>query len=163
MRKVDYRIVYLEVVIWHLEIADEGSCPTNWLMFNGNCYRFYDCMVEWTLAETECRVASPLAHLVSIHSDEENAFVHGMQGGQNDIWIGMNDRQNEGVGEWTDGSDNSYVNWLPGEPDNSCGLLCNGDCVEMQVDTSYSDKWNLEDCALEKRFICKQPSIKLPQ
>ncbi|XP_002737989.1 C-type Lectin CRL-like [Saccoglossus kowalevskii] len=143
-------------------ITAEGTCPDLWYPYNGYCYKYYECEMEWTMAEAQCLTDSPTAHLASIHSSEENDFVFAFQGGLNNIWIGFNDRAQQYTWEWSDGSPVDYTNWHSGEPNNSCGLLCEENCVEMQVGSEFNDKWNDEDCTTKNRFVCKMEWITGP-
>lgn len=54
-------------------------------------------------------------------------------------WIGLHDLNNEGRFVWADGSDNSYTQWAPSEPNNAYGYE---DCVE----TSANSDWNDYSC-----------------
>ncbi|XP_070560958.1 C-type lectin lectoxin-Phi2-like isoform X1 [Ptychodera flava] len=140
----------------------QQRCPDLWIEWRDNCYRLYDCELEWTMAQAECTVASPLGNLVSIHSVDENDFVFSLQGGANDIWIGLNDRREKGTWEWTDGTAFDFHLWQPGEPNDSCGLFCDENCVEMQVTSEYADRWNDKDCTAKRRYMCKMPAVDPP-
>ncbi|XP_077998787.1 C-type lectin lectoxin-Thr1-like [Glandiceps talaboti] len=135
-----------------------AACPDFWTAWEGNCYRFFDCAVEWTFAEAECQIASPLGHLASIHSDEENNFVFGLQGGSHNIWIGLNDRAEKDVYVWSDNTEFGYFTWQPGEPNNSCGLFCEERCVEQTLG-DFVGRWNDQDCSSNRRYVCKMPDI----
>ncbi|XP_077998786.1 C-type lectin BpLec-like [Glandiceps talaboti] len=142
-------------------LADESNstCLQYWYPYNGNCYRFFDWEVNWSLAESECRLYGRYSHLVSIHDVDENDFVFAFQGGYNDLWLGLNDEAEEGTYVWTDGTPFDYYIWQPDQPDNDCGLLlkCSENCVEMGACSDYNDRWNDKDCDEKRRFVCKQP------
>eukprot|EP00794_Sanderia_malayensis_P009513 gene9513-biopygen7853 len=96
--------------------------------------------------------------LVSIRDSAENERVvefiksTGIVGS---IWIGMNDRRQEGTMEWSNGSPVIFTNWNTGEP-NSAGE--DEDCAAL---LSYRNgfPWNDSKCSTEiKPFICEIPS-----
>eukprot|EP00057_Strongylocentrotus_purpuratus_P018012 XP_011672486.1 PREDICTED: C-type lectin domain family 19 member A-like [Strongylocentrotus purpuratus] len=54
-------------------------CPQFWLSFNGNCYRYFGERVPWGEARDRCRdhySFNGRADLVSIHTEQENAFAY---------------------------------------------------------------------------------------
>ncbi|XP_070560960.1 C-type lectin LmsL-like [Ptychodera flava] len=160
-----YKVLSLLFIVWEVsavyyEAEDKYSssvCPQYWYPYKDSCYRFFDYEVNWSLAESECRLYGFNSHLVSIHSVDENDFVFAFQGGFNNMWIGLNDAAETGTYRWSDGSPFDFYTWQPDQPDHSCGLRCSSDCVEMAAWSSYSDRWNDEDCDQNRRFICKQP------
>eukprot|EP00794_Sanderia_malayensis_P009503 gene9503-biopygen7843 len=71
------------------------------------------------------------------------------------IWIGMNDRRQEGTMEWSNGNPVTFTNWYTGEPNNA-GI--NEDCVAL---LSYTDgfQWYDDPCNIKiMAFICKIPN-----
>ena len=66
-------------------------------------------------------------------------------------WIGLNDRQNESLFVWSDGTPYNrsvYSNWYPNEPNDRAGE----DCVELHLST-----WNDNGCKKEFGYICERP------
>ena len=55
-------------------------------------------------------------------------------------WIGLNDIDTETTFVWVDGSESTFRNWSPGQPDNGGGIE---DCVH----TYGSPFWNDEGCS----------------
>ena len=114
-------------------------------------------------------------HLVSIHNEEENGFVHEMwqssviagldssayESGPNranSVWIGMEDRETEASYQWSDGTNFDFTKWRIGEPNNSqwSGAEPQGeDCVHVYLRDDYVDKWNDAPCDRLMPFICK--------
>jgi hypothetical protein len=70
--------------------------------------------------------------------------------GMGDWWIGLTDRQEEGVFAWEDGSPVDYTNWAPGEPNDSNGLE---DCVQRAWDGHWMDV----DCNSWLATVCEDP------
>jgi hypothetical protein len=58
-----------------------------------------------------------------------------------EVWIGLDDIEEEGTFLWADGSAPSYVAWAAGQPNDAGGTQ---DCVRMLGDGT----WNDSDCAL---------------
>ena len=88
------------------------------------CMRISAEQMSATDGEQHCQEEGEDGHLVRISSDQENAAVANLvrqdlgspPGG---VWIGLNDRSDEGAYVWYDGSDSDYRNWGPGQPNNS--------------------------------------------
>ena len=95
-------------------------------------------------AKAQCE--SDGAYLAIPRSDAENAFIASLIPKEN-IWIGINDIDEEGTFKAVDGGDVSYTKWLRGaiqndgtmrnEPDNWRG---NEDGVVIL--SGYPDAWN---------------------
>jgi hypothetical protein len=79
----------------------------------------------WLNAEIEAQSLG--GHLVTINSQAENDFLWGYWGhnGSSNIltyenlWIGLNDYDNEGTWVWASGEVESFTNWAPGEPNDA--------------------------------------------
>ena len=68
-------------------------------------------------------------------------------------WIGL--QKAEGTWSWSDGSNLSYLRWLPGQPDNygnneNCGHLLRRNAAEDKTKT-----WNDLICTTVLPYICK--------
>uniref|UniRef100_A0A914YAD7 C-type lectin domain-containing protein n=1 Tax=Panagrolaimus superbus TaxID=310955 RepID=A0A914YAD7_9BILA len=76
----------------------------DWVEFGDNLYALLEEQVFQQEGEKRCIEFG--GHLVSIHSKEENDFVHKLRG-NNSVWIGRSKIAKpgfEGVYSWTDGS-----------------------------------------------------------
>ncbi|KAG6931809.1 hypothetical protein G0U57_000874 [Chelydra serpentina] len=69
------------------------ACPRDWLPFQNDCYRYVPQEKNWTEAEAECKQQWNGAHLVSIHSAEENNmlahYIEREHKTNNPVWIGL--------------------------------------------------------------------------
>ncbi len=66
------------------------------------------------------------------------------------FWISLNDREEEDVWLWGDGSALAYTSqWSPGEPNDSSGE----DCVHSNWNGTGT--WNDIDCSTEQPFVCE--------
>ncbi|XP_023420560.1 C-type lectin domain family 4 member F [Cavia porcellus] len=123
-----------------------------WKVFGENMYYFSQAKKTWYEAEKFC--VSQGAHLTSVTSQEEQAFMV-QNTGAFYHWIGLTDSGTEGSWHWTDGTpfnkDQSKGFWDKNQPDN--WLHANGeteDCVHMQK------KWNDIRCQTFFHWVCKK-------
>lgn len=85
-------------------------------------------------------------HLATMNDADENAWVaanvatYGGVGHR--CFIGMNDVAVEGQYEWTSGEPVTYLNWAPGEPNDSGGVE---DMAELFAGGTLSGMWNDQD------------------
>lgn len=73
-------------------------------------------------------------------------------------WIGLNDREDEGIFKWSDDTSVNYSHWSPGEPNNSNGE----DCVSPRNYAGNDfdrQEWNDLGCGNEKPYFCRKPLI----
>ena len=110
----------------------------------------------WNEAESECEKSG--AHLTSINSAEEHAFVTKLHDPTrvHITWIGGIRDGNSF--KWKDGSAFTYQNWNSGEPNDHGGIE---DCMELYSAPGQKqhDKWNDVSCDVNKRadgFVCKK-------
>ena len=89
-------------------------------------------------------------HLASIHSQVENDLVTNLAGVGNKIWIGQNDRDEEGTWVHTDGTKQTWTNWIAGEPNGQN----NENCAEINYDAGPGE-WNDGNCDTPRGYVCK--------
>jgi hypothetical protein len=65
-----------------------GSCPSGWQEFRGHCYLLGAKVATWADAEKDC--INKGGHLASIHSADENSFIHSLAPSDR-LWIGGTD------------------------------------------------------------------------
>ena len=108
----------------------------------------------WTEAEKDCQgYTDPeghLAHLVSVHSQEELNELKTLFGHDDwHYWIGLRMNCAECPFQWSDHSPFDFENWRPGEPNN---MDDKEHCVEMD---GYGDMgWNDNKCSDRLSYIC---------
>ena len=86
-----------QTVLVDCRCSGQIYCPPSWLAFKDNCYLLARVKYNYHAAEQHCQSLSERgrpAHLVSILDEEENQFVTHYG---NDLWIGYNDLDVEGV------------------------------------------------------------------
>ena len=110
--------------------------------------------LSWHSASNYCKQHG--TNLASIKDRNENDVIkkvishyQALKIGLN-IWIGLNDVKKEGQYVWTDGTEYSFKNWSPGEPNNQHNKE---DCVHMT--NHWQWKWNDNTCSHQMKFICK--------
>jgi Ca2+-binding RTX toxin-like protein len=90
---------------------------------NGHLYYLLD-PATWTASEAEAKKLG--GHLVTVNNQAEEDFVfnnfHTVNGTARNLWIGLNDMENEGDFVWASGAPVTYTNWYAGEPNNANGV-----------------------------------------
>jgi hypothetical protein len=112
---------------------------------------YWICPTPRTYSEAEAHCAAQGARLVQVESEEENAAIYAAAQAirRQDYWLGMDDREEEGVFVWGDDSPIIYELWHDGEPNDWGG---NEDCGAFWTD----DKWNDFDCNQNLGVICEE-------
>ena len=89
-----------------------GSCDEEWVLYDGNCYFHNHQKLSWNNANRECNDMQ--SSLASIHSKEENEFIHYLTQGLA-TWIGIVDLNDHPKlppdHRWTDNTPVNYRNW----------------------------------------------------
>ncbi|XP_041665293.1 lactose-binding lectin l-2-like [Cheilinus undulatus] len=131
-------------------LVQRGGCPEFWFSFNDRCYNYVATPKTWIDAELYC--VSQRANLVSIHSQEEQAFVKSLiknhDPTQKPAWIGLSDIHSSG-GRWSDGTAVNFTFWCPNEPNNLGG---NENCAHMNWCSLL--RWNDISCGNNYAFVC---------
>ena len=111
-------------------------------------YKVYsDRYIEYNAAKTKCE--SDGAFLAIPRSEAENDYIADLIPNAN-IWIGINDIDQEGEFVAVDGSDITYKNWDSGEPNNENKTE---DAVVIRTWTD-TGAWNDYDEKKQARFVC---------
>lgn len=106
-------------------IAPRNACPKQWNFYKGHCYRAFSEResLQWYEAEARCASAGKGrdGHLVSILDENEMFVVHHLLVNvwkaipYSAMYIGLVDKDKEGVYRWSDNNPMSYTDWAPGE------------------------------------------------
>ncbi|KAG7240322.1 hypothetical protein INR49_027022 [Caranx melampygus] len=93
------------------------TCPSGWTLDSGSCYLFSTESGSWDKGREDCRGRG--ADLVVIDSAKETSLL----GFTSDaVWIGLTDKEKEGVWKWVDGTPLTLTYWADNEPNNAGGV-----------------------------------------
>ncbi|MCC6559071.1 MAG: DUF4215 domain-containing protein, partial [Polyangiaceae bacterium] len=118
-------------------------------LFEGRCYMVFGGPTAWS--DGDC---SPIdAHLATIDSAQEAAFVQSLLLPGSTVWIGLSDAAVESLWLWQLGPGEQvapvFVDWAAGQPD---GLPSDADCAVMQQSNGeFAD----QPCAETRGFVCE--------
>ncbi|XP_064816367.1 lectin-like [Oncorhynchus masou masou] len=126
-----------------------------WYKLGSYCVKHINQMLDYTSAENHCKSVKSGAHLVSIHSAEDNNAVDEFSQWSSRhnprIWLGghaVNDPSQASNFLWVDGSDMNFSAWIQ-DPKQPSG---DGRCMEMNwLETG---KWNDKPCSQNNFFVC---------
>ncbi|XP_026000534.1 C-type lectin domain family 4 member M-like [Astatotilapia calliptera] len=100
---------------------------------------------SWDEARMDCINSG--ADLLVINSPEEQNFLSTIT---REVWIGLNDEEQEGMWKWVDGTPLTLTNWGGAQPDNGG----EEDCVHLGGDKQKS--WNDLWCLSSYQWICEK-------
>uniref|UniRef100_UPI00398F2B56 CD209 antigen-like protein C n=1 Tax=Pristiophorus japonicus TaxID=55135 RepID=UPI00398F2B56 len=120
--------------------------PNQWIPFKQKLYYFSTSKKTWNEAQESCK--SMDANLVVINSAEEQAYLQCSI--LDELWIGLDDRVEEGKWRWVDGTDyaSTVKFWVSGQPDQ------NGD--EDCAMASKTQGWHDWPCSSRHSSICEK-------
>ena len=134
-------------------------CPEGWIPFNDTCYQFNietSQKMTWSEAEAACNAVGNFASLVQITSQREQDFITKQiqLRATTEVWIGLNDIQNENVFRWTAGKsdflNSKYQIWANGNPTENRD---DHDCVVI-LGVRIDGAWSVQNCSLKRNFVC---------
>lgn len=140
------------------EAGEPCRCPM--AERDGHPYILCPDAVDHQTAQAAC--ASAGFRLVTVDSAEEQDWIWSTSDsmfveGAKDVWIGLDDRDEEGTYVWSDGTPlGDYANWAEDQPDN--GASGEGDVEEdcTEMNTYFEGKWNDLDCGTAYLgFVCE--------
>jgi hypothetical protein len=113
---------------------------------DGHSYRTFFRRVSWSEARDACARAAPGAHLVTVQSAEEQAFIVSQT--YVEFWLGGSDREVEGRFTWIDGQPLGFRGFAVGEPDDPDGTF---DCLLVGRDRGWHDR----ECGGAEAYVCE--------
>uniref|UniRef100_A0A673XUL9 C-type lectin domain-containing protein n=1 Tax=Salmo trutta TaxID=8032 RepID=A0A673XUL9_SALTR len=122
-----------------------------WRYFSCSLYHISKGTKLWRESRQDCLRRG--ADLVIINSREEQVFIHKLI--DKGFWIGLTDRDEEGIWKFVDGTPLTTGYWMRGEPHSYQGK--DKDCVEQS--TSFSkleDSWCDTQCSELRLEICEK-------
>ncbi|KAG7313984.1 hypothetical protein KOW79_022480 [Hemibagrus wyckioides] len=103
----------------------------------------------WNESRQDCRQRE--ADLVIINSTEEQKFI-AKQLDWRRAWIGLTDRDTEGVWKWVDNTPLTTAYWDEGQPNNEHNQE---DCAEI-MGFPETKPWNDRNCSDSKLWVCEK-------
>ena len=134
--------------------TEDLPCPTDFSTFTLNnistCYKGVRKRLIWPEAVAECKDSGG-DHLASIHNVETNTFIRSLLGAN--AFLGGY-RDENGVWQWTDGSEWDYERWATGNPSGG-----NEDKLIMSTGSWEDSRWN-DVCASceDGGYVCQAES-----
>ncbi|XP_059196449.1 CD209 antigen-like protein E [Centropristis striata] len=152
LRLTLYKTVDTEAILRNVtEERDELKrmlAVLGWMYFSDSLYYISSSTKSWQDSRSDCQQRD--ADLLIINSIEEQEFTRRFQ---KPIWIGLTDRDTEGVWKWVDGSPLTTSYWAAGEPNNAGGE----DCGEIKVEIKKkNESWNDVPCNNTLFWICEK-------
>ncbi|XP_076424029.1 C-type lectin domain family 4 member A-like [Peromyscus maniculatus bairdii] len=131
-----------------------SCCPKDWKPFSSHCYFTSTDAASWIGSEEKC--SSMGAHLMVIHSQEEQDFITKTLDPKAAYYIGLSDPSHR-QWCWVDQTpyNESATFWHPGEPSSD-----NEKCVVVNHRNSGWG-WNDLPCSYEQKSVCQMKKIYL--
>jgi hypothetical protein len=134
--------------------AAKSKAPSGTYAWNGHKYMAYRNELTWLEANRACKEMG--GHLVIIETAEEQNELMKMLRlnglAKASFWIGATDEAREGTWKWVDGSDATFTNWAPRQPDNG-GKKRNQHYVELIA--GNDGRWNDLTREETRWYICE--------
>ena len=126
-----------------------GNCD---LIYDGSCYKVFEVSnpINWLDAQSSCAIWG--GDLTSITTERENNYLNTLiTSSVGNCWIGLNDRDVEGMYTWIDGTAFTQPSFATTSSNNE-----ENDCVQI---INYAD-WETVSCTTTlSTFICKASSV----
>ncbi|CAH7416385.1 C-type lectin domain family 4 member A [Phodopus roborovskii] len=146
----------LECTKQHSFLKDKvwSCCPKDWKPFSSHCYFIPTAWANWSESEEKC--SSMGAHLMVVHSKEEQDSITKILNVHDAYFIGLSDPGHR-QWRWVDQTpyNESATFWHPGEPNND-----KEQCVIVSHPRS-SWGWNDTPCSVKQKSVCQMKKIYL--
>ena len=132
-------------------------CPTgwSWSVESRSCYYFATGAQE-TFLDAEMACNGMGATLLSVLDATEQNFINAqldkLNLGKQNLWIGLNDSNKDGLYLWSSGYMPLYNNF---DCDCNCVNSRNDICVVMYASGAKRGKWDDQTCGTKNGYICK--------
>ncbi|MEM9275567.1 MAG: lectin-like protein [Cyanobacteria bacterium P01_F01_bin.143] len=99
-----------------IEIGGANPAESEIFNYNGNQYQLTSANLTWEQAQAEAESLG--GNLVTISDAAEQAWVEDTFGGDQRLWIGLNDRTIENEFVWPNDEATNFTNWANNQPNN---------------------------------------------
>jgi len=126
----------------------EPSCAEDAHQFDANTCFWVDTAPEYSWRHALSTCAARGMMLASIHSKQEQEFLHGLAGDRS-CWIGLLDWLREGEFIWQDGTPLDFEDWYPGEPRGGKAMSC------VSLWKGGGSRWDDYYCSHLNGVVCR--------
>ncbi|CAH1231054.1 BCAN [Branchiostoma lanceolatum] len=134
------------------------KCLKDYVLHDGSCFKAFSKAVTYSEAEATCAAEGGIVAPTKTEEHQRliRKLVYSVKPLAN-FWIGLDDRREEGVWRWSDGTvlrAEDFQTWVPGEPNNYQGTQhCGRYWASME-------QWDDVVCYVRYLFVCQigQPS-----
>ncbi|XP_026877817.1 hepatic lectin-like isoform X2 [Electrophorus electricus] len=133
-----------------------GPCEEDWTFYKGKCYLLSRLRKKWHDAEKACN--QQRAHLLVVNNADELDYISQLVGLNENYWIGLVEKEDEGDWSWVDGTDFKSTEhfWDERQPDDWDVRVDGEDCGQLHAKhTLKRNMWNDADCTLSYKYICE--------
>ncbi|XP_072021157.1 lymphocyte antigen 75-like [Amphiura filiformis] len=134
--------------------GEGGGCPNGWYKLKDRCFLLggqdESQRLSWQDAQNVCLTqGGQIGNLATIQNSGIQSFLTAvLKGIEGDVWIGFTNYP--GFWSWVDGSELTYENWAPGQPDSG-----STQCAKMINDPDAPGKWIDLSCSEENAYLCQ--------
>ncbi|XP_038077174.1 carbohydrate-responsive element-binding protein-like [Patiria miniata] len=146
----------------------QGGCENGWERSTDRCLSLFGDAIDgaarltWFQADEACKAMG--ASLASIKTKETQPIMTALLvlAPSSNVWIGLNDVDEEGVYKWPDGTSldddptTGFTNWGPNQPDNANNAY-EEDCVYLGANEDFPGEWFDGFCYYPRAYICEKP------
>ncbi|XP_031239180.1 C-type lectin domain family 4 member A-like isoform X1 [Mastomys coucha] len=134
-----------------------SCCPKNWKPFGSQCYFTSRDSASWSKSEEKCSLRG--AHLLVIHSQEEQDFITNSLNPRATYYVGLSDPEGHGQWQWVDQTpyNPNATSWHSDEPSGSTEL-----CVVLSYHPNVKGwGWSVAPCDGDHRLVCEMRQLYL--
>lgn len=134
-----------------------SCCPKNWKPFGSHCYFTSRDSASWSDSEEKCSHRG--AHLLVIHSQEEQDFITDTLNPRAHYYVGLSDTEGHGKWQWVDQTpfNQNATSWHADEPSGNKGF-----CVVLSYHPNLKGwGWSVAPCDGYHRLVCKMRQLYL--
>jgi hypothetical protein len=129
---------------------DDLSCPDCVeRTLTGGTYLFCPNLRNFVDAGLHCAANGAAPIRIDTPEENEAVWLEAISIRDQWWWIGLSDRDEEGVYRWADGAEATFLGWADGEPNNSGGY-------EHCIHYYDAERWNDIDCEAALGVICER-------